>query len=46
VDLPEDRSNSTSDRRDRNVDGTDNKSIVNIPQCISAAETTVVALPQ
>jgi hypothetical protein len=43
VDLPEDECDSSFDGRDGKVDGTDGKSAVNAPQCISAAETTAAA---
>jgi hypothetical protein len=46
VDLPEDESDSSFDGRDSKVDGTDGKSAVNAPQCVSAAETTAAASPQ
>jgi hypothetical protein len=46
VDLPEDESNSSFDGRDGKVAGTDGKSAVNTPQCVSDAETTAAASPQ
>jgi hypothetical protein len=45
VDLPEDRADCTFDGRDGKVDGTDERSTINAPQCISATETTAVASP-
>jgi hypothetical protein len=46
VDLPYDGSNPYTDRRDGNIDGTDEKSAANMPQCTSAVETTAAASPQ
>jgi hypothetical protein len=46
VDLPHDGSDPFTDRRDGNIDGTDERSAANAPQYASAIETTTAALPQ
>jgi hypothetical protein len=46
VDLPHDGSDPFTDGRAGKVDGSDGKSTVNAPQCVSAAETTAAASPQ
>jgi hypothetical protein len=46
VDLPHDGSNPFTDGRDGKVDGTDERSAANVPQCTSAVETPAAASPQ
>jgi hypothetical protein len=46
MDLPHDGSDPFTDGRAGNVDGSDGKSTVNAPQCVSATETTAVASTQ
>jgi hypothetical protein len=46
VDLPHDGSDPFTDGRAGKVDGSDGKSTVNVPQCVSAAETTAAASTQ
>jgi hypothetical protein len=46
VDLPEDGSDPFTDRRDGKVDGTDERSTANAPQCTSAVGTTAAPSPQ